>query len=101
MSAEQEKRFHELQAKNQKVMESAIRINAQIEHAQAELDKRKEAAQKKFGESDLDKLKQMAAQWRSENQKALDDYEAQLNEMEAEVKSKEALIRQIQSGAEA
>lgn len=96
MSTEQEIRFHELKSKNQKISEQAIKINTQIESAQENRAKLKEAAQKKFGESDLAKLKEKAAQWQSENEAKLNAYEEAIKNLELEVQSKNSLIKQIQ-----
>jgi DNA polymerase III delta prime subunit len=96
MSTEQEKRFQDLQIKNQKVAESAIKINTQIEHAQETRAKLQEAAQKKFGESDLEKLKEMAALWKKENEDRLNAFEQDINNLTIEVQSKSELIKQIQ-----
>lgn len=98
MSTEQEKKFQELQQKNQKVSENAIKINAQIEHAQETRAKLKEAAQRKFGESDLEKLKIMSEKWKDENKKALNEFEEQINNKILEVQNKTNLIKQIQQG---
>lgn len=98
MSTEQEKKFQELQIANQKISEQAIKINTQIEQAQQTRDKLKEAAQQKFGESDLEKLKEMAHKWHSENESALSKFEEQIKQREIEVQNKNDLIRQIQQG---
>ncbi len=98
MSADQEKRFQELQTASQKISEQIIKINTQIEHAEQTRDKLKEAAQQKFGESDLDKLKEMATKWHNENEKALDELEETIKQRSIEVENKNSLIRQIQQG---
>lgn len=98
MSTEQEKKFNELQMKNQKIAENVIKINTQIEHAQQTREKLKEAALKKFGESDLEKLKEMAQKWEKENEEALSKFEAEIEKKALEVQSKANLIKQIQQG---
>lgn len=95
MSVEQENRFKELQARNKKVTEGAMKINTQIEHARETRAKLKEAAQKKFNESDLDKIKEMAALWDKENDAINDKLEQDINRVEAAVEAKMAIMKQI------
>lgn len=96
MSKEQEQRFQEMQMKNQKVKEHAMKINAQIEHAQETSIKLKEAALKKFGESDLNKLKEMLSSWDQENEAILKTYQEDGLKLSQEVQNKDNLIKQIQ-----
>lgn len=96
MSAEQNNRFKDLQMKNQKVTEGAMKINAQIEHAQETRKKLKEAAKKKFDEEDLDKIKEKAALWKQENDNINNQLEADINKVELEVQLKSAIIKQAQ-----
>ena len=96
MSAEQNNRFKDLQMKNQKVIEGAMKINAQIEHAQETRKKLKEAAKKKFDEDDLDKIKAKAALWKQENDNINNELESNVNKIELEVQLKGAIIKQAQ-----
>ena len=45
----QEQKLQELQTKNQRAAENALRLNTQIEHAQEQLSKLRELASQKFG----------------------------------------------------
>lgn len=96
MSIEQEKRLQDLQNKNQKVSENAMKINTQIEHAQETLEKLKEMALKKFGKTDLNELKALAELWNKENEEKLQEYESNINKLADEVQQKYTLIKQIQ-----
>lgn len=96
MSTSQEAKFKEIQAKNQKIAENAVRINTQIENAQETYEKLKTAAIKKFSESDIEKLKSMRTSWLEENDRKLKEWEEKTNQKEAEVAAKGQLIKQIQ-----
>jgi hypothetical protein len=98
MSKENELKFKELQTKSQKVSESAIKINAQIENAQQNHKKLQETAQLKFQTSNLDELKQLLANWKKENIERLTKFEADVNKVEADVNEKIRLIKEISQG---
>ena len=97
MSQDIKKKFEDLQIRAQKVNEGAIKLNTQIENAQDNLQKVKEAAQKKYGTSDLEKLKEMAVQWERENEEKVIKFEEQVTSLEKEVTEKTNLIKQIQT----
>lgn len=97
MSQDIKKKFDDLQSRAQKVNESAIKLNTQIENAQENLQKVREAAQKKYGTSDLEKLKSMAEQWEKENEEKVFKFEEQVTSLEKEVLEKTNLIKQIQT----
>ena len=96
MSSEQEKKFQELNKRKQDVVGKAYEINATIDSAQKRLNKLKEDAQRRFGESDLEKLRQMALQWSNENEEKLKIYEKEIADLENEVTVKAEMIRQVQ-----
>lgn len=97
MSQDIKKKFEDLQVRAQKVNESAIKLNTQIENAQENLKKVKEAAQKKYGTSDLNELREMAIKWENENEEKVLKFEEQVINLEKEVTEKTNLIKQIQT----
>lgn len=92
----QEQKLQELQTKNQRAAENAIKINTQIENAQEQLNRLKNLALQKFGESDLQKLKEKADEWKRTNEEKLTEYEKQIMELGTEIMSKHNAIKQIQ-----
>jgi hypothetical protein len=96
MSAEQENRFKEIQAKNQKATEGALKVNAQIEHARETITKLQDAAEKKFGERDLDKIKEKLQFWKQENDNINNRSAESVEKVNNEVILKQNLIREAQ-----
>lgn len=92
----QEQKLQELQTKNQRAAENAIRLNTQIEHAQEQLSKLRELALQKFGENDLEKLKEKAASWEKTNEEKLNEYEKKIMDLGTEITNKHNAIKQIQ-----
>ena len=91
------KKFEELQNKAQKINESTIKLNTQIESGHEALKKVQELALKKYGTSHLEELKAMAQKWRDENEAKVSKFETETNEKEKEVNEKNNLIKQIQA----
>lgn len=98
MSNKIEQDFKELQNKNQKIVEGAIKINTQIETAQINYKKLQETALAKFGSSDLEELKNKVAIWKEENNKRFEEAKDKVNKLESNYNETARLIKEIQEG---
>lgn len=95
-SSQHENRFKELQERNKKISESAIKLNAQIENAQENHKKLQSMAMTKFGTSDIEELKKLLLSQEQQNETELAEFEQQITSLEKEVTQKNQIIRQIQ-----
>ncbi len=98
MSNEIEQNFKELQNKNQKIAEGAIKINTQIESAQVNYKKLQEIATSKFETSDIEKLKETLAKWKEENKKRYEVASEKVKKLESNYNETVRLIKEIQEG---
>lgn len=98
MSNEIEQNFKELQNKNQKIAEGAIKINTQIESAQVNYKKLQEGATAKFETSDIEKLKETLAKWKEENKKRFEVASEKVKKLESNYNETVRLIKEIQEG---
>jgi hypothetical protein len=88
----------ELQSKNQKISEGAIRVNAQIENSQENYSKVVEIATKKFNTHDIEALKQLSIKWAEDNARRIEAAQLISDQKTAEVEEKTRMIKQIQQG---
>lgn len=86
MTALPKEKLEQLQAKAQKVRESALLVNAEIERAVKEEAPLKEEAIKIFGTDDLALIETKINLWEKENEALVEKYEAEINALELEVK---------------
>lgn len=98
MSNQLEKDFKELQNKNQKIAEGAIKINTQIETAQLNYQKLQELAVAKFGTSDIDSIKELMEKWKKSNQDSYDLAYEKVKKLESNYNETVRLIKDIQEG---
>lgn len=77
----------ELQIKAQKVRESALLVNAEIERAAKEEAPLKAEAIKLFATDDLSEIERTINLWEQENSQAVQKYEAELETLDLAVKS--------------
>lgn len=91
------KKFEELQSRAQKVNESAIKLNTQIENSQENLKKVKDIALKKFKTDDLEGLKNTADEWTKENEEKVANLEEKVVNLEKQVAEKTNLVKQVQT----
>jgi gas vesicle protein len=98
MSNEIEQIFKDLQNKSQKIIESAIKINTQIETAQVNYKKLQEIALAKFNSSNLEELKTKLATWKEENKKRFEQAKEKVNKLESNYNETVRLIKEIQEG---
>lgn len=91
------KKFEELQSRAQKVNESAIKLNTQIENSQENLKKVKDIALKKFKIDDLEGLQNKADEWIKENEEKVDTLENEVVSLEKKVAEKTNLVKQVQT----
>jgi molecular chaperone GrpE (heat shock protein) len=87
----------ELQSKNQKISEGAIRVNAQIENSQENYSKVVEIATK-FNTHDIEALKQLSIKWAEDNARRIEAAQLISDQKTAEVEEKTRMIKQIQQG---
>ena len=97
MSQDNVKKFEELKARAQKVNESAIKLNTQIENSESSLEKAREILQRKYQITDLAELKALAAKWEDEDIQTVKKLETDVTTKEQEVTEKQNLIKQIQN----
>jgi len=86
-----------LKIKADKCNEHRIRINAEIEHAEAELEKLKSLAKEKYGTDDIEKLAGILENMEQENTKKLTAYEANINTAAAEITDKHNKLQAIKA----
>lgn len=98
MSNEIEQNFKDLQSKNQKISEGAIKINTQIETAQVNYKKLQELAMSKFDKSDIEELKTTLAEWKEENKKRYEVAREKVIKLEINYNETVRLIKEIQEG---
>lgn len=91
------KKFEELQNRAQKINESSIKLNTQIENSQNNLNKIRDVLQKKYGTSDLNALKELAKRWQEEDESVVSKLEQDVKSKESELLEKQNLIKQIQN----
>lgn len=87
MTTVPKEKLTQLQIKAQKVRESALLVNAEIERAVKEETPLKEEAVKLFETDDLPTIKSKIGQWEKENAEVVEKYEAEINALEQEVKA--------------
>lgn len=98
MSNEVEQNLKELQSKNQKVVEGAIKINAQIESAQVNYKKTQELAISKFETANTEELRAKVAAWKAENKKRYDTAVEKHKRLENNYNETVRLVKEIQEG---
>lgn len=97
MSHEQhQQKFQELQQKTQKVIESAIKLNAQIEGAQENYQRLEEIGLKKYQTTDLEELKATATRWYQQNEERLLKAQERVQSVAQETEDKGRIIKQVQ-----
>lgn len=92
MSSDLDK-FKELQAKNQKINEQAIKINTHIENAQQETKKILELLQQKYHISTIEECIELIEKREEENKQKLTVYENAVLTKEKEVLEKSLIIK--------
>lgn len=98
MSNEIEQNFKDLQNKNQKIKEGAIKINTQIETAQVNYKKLQETALAKFESSNIEELKAKVATWKEENKRRFEEAKDKVTKLESNYNETVRLIKEIQEG---
>lgn len=98
MSNEIEQSFKDLQNKNQKIAEGAIKINTQIETAQVNYKKLQELAIAKFETAGIEELKVTLAKWKEENKKRYEVASEKVKKLESNYNETVRLIKEIQEG---
>lgn len=98
MSNEIEQGFKDLQHKNQKIAEGAIKVNTQIETAQINYKKLQEIALSKFQHSGIEELKTILATYKAENQKRFEIASQKVHKLENNYNETLRLIKETQEG---
>ena len=82
----------QVQVKAQKVRESALLVNAEIERAAKEEAPLKEEAVKLFDTDDLELIESKINAWEKENAQVVETYEAEIQALDLKVKTAQQKI---------
>ena len=98
MPNDQEK-LKELKNKADKLNNAAIRLNADIDNAQENLERYLKQALEEFGTDSVEELEKILAQTQAKNAAVINKIEKEIEVLTEEISSKQAAIQKIKSGS--
>ncbi len=98
-SVNDQERLKELKNKADKLNNAAIRLNADVDNAQENLEKYQKEALKDFGTSDLDELIKKLSETRAKNAAIISKVEKEIELLSTDLAEKQEKVQKIKSGA--
>ena len=92
-----QKKLDELKSKAEKIKESTIKVNTEIEHAESDFLELKKTALAKYNTDNLEEIEKMLTSWVEENSKKMEKLEKDINDAAIELKEKQDKIAKIKN----